>query len=109
MTKPLIAIALAALIGYGLWELHPLLAGPAITLASPANGATVAGGVVTVAGRAARAVALTLDGAPLLPEQNGRFTETLALPPGGSILTLMATDRFGRSVTTTRLIYVPNE
>ncbi|MBU6321024.1 MAG: hypothetical protein KGI78_00160 [Patescibacteria group bacterium] len=107
MNRALIAVVLAVVLGYGLFEGYPLLAGPSLVVASPAEGAHAPDGVVTVSGRAARTVALTLDGAALLPDQSGRFGATLAFPPGGSILTFTATDRFGRRTTVTRAIYVP--
>lgn len=107
MTKTLIGLVLAALLAYGLFEARPLLVGPVVALASPEDGASYPGGIVTIEGRASRVAALTLDGAPLLPDQSGHFAATLAFPRGGSILTLVASDRFGRTVTKERLIYVP--
>lgn len=107
MNRAVVALVLALVLCYGLFEAYPLLAGPGLALASPADGAHAADGVVVVSGRAVRTVALTLDGDPLLPNESGTFATTLALPPGGSILTLKATDRFGRSETVTRTIYVP--
>ena len=107
MTRYLLAALLILLLGYGFLKAEPLLFGPTLAVAEPKNGASVPGGIVSVSGRSLRAAALTLDGAPLLPEADGRFFATLSLPQGGSILTLVATDRFGRSVTRTRSIYVP--
>ena len=64
-------------------------------------------GIVTVSGKAARAAQLTLDGAPLLHEEDGNFSTTLTFPRGGSVLTFAATDLFGKRVTATRTIFVP--
>ncbi len=107
MTRPLIAFVLLILVGYGLVEAWPLLAGPSLSIESPMSDAPYPGGVVSIRGTAARAAALTLDGAPLLRGQNGDFSSTLTFPRGGSILTFVATDRFGRTVTKTRDIFVP--
>lgn len=96
------------LFGYGLVEAHPLLAGPTLSIASPKDFATSTDGVFTISGTEARAASLTLDGAPLLADENGFFSEELAFPSGTSILTFVATDRFGRTITKTRTIYVPN-
>ncbi|HVW82825.1 MAG TPA: hypothetical protein VHC68_02690 [Candidatus Paceibacterota bacterium] len=90
---------------YGLVEAYPLLAGPAIELSAPRSGEATSD-PVTVAGRVSRAAALTLDGAPLIPEEDGSFVKLLAFPAGSSILTLSARDRFGRSITLTRTIVV---
>lgn len=107
MIKYLIGAVLLVALGYGLFEAWPLLAGPSLAIENPADNATFPGGIVTVRGRTARAALLTLDGAPLSHDQDGTFSSTLTFPRGGSILTFVATDRFGRTVTATRSIFVP--
>ncbi len=106
-TNYLIAAVLVILAGYGLMKAWPLLAGPSLFIVSPAENASYSDGIVTVQGRAARAAALTLNGAPVLHEEDGKFSSTLTFPRGGSILTFVATDRFGRTVTETRSVFVP--
>ncbi len=108
MTRYFIGAVLLILLGYGLVEAWPLIAGPKLVISSPINNASFPGGIVNVQGTAARAALLTLDGEPLLHDQNGNFSSTLTFPEGGSILTFSATDRFGRHVTETRTIFVPN-
>ena len=92
---------------YGCIEAWPLIAGPALVITSPVDTATFPGGIVSIQGKAARAAQLTLDGATLLHDQDGTFSSLLTFPRGGSILTFAATDRFGRTVTATRSIFVP--
>ncbi|HET9641423.1 MAG TPA: hypothetical protein VFP46_01060 [Candidatus Paceibacterota bacterium] len=107
MLKYVLTIALILLVGYGLVEAWPLIAGPTLVISSPEDDAAFADGIVPVLGQAARAADLTLDGAPLLHDQEGRFSSTLTFPHGTSILTFVAKDRFGRTVTATRHILVP--
>lgn len=107
MTRYLIALVLFVLIGYGLIEAWPLLVGPSLSILSPAQNAPYPGGIVSIQGTAARAASLTLNGTPILHDQNGGFSSTLTFPRGGSILTFVVTDRFGRTVTETRTIFVP--
>jgi len=107
MTRNLIALVLVVLVGYGLVEAWPLLAGPSLSIDSPVQNAVYPSGIVSIRGKAARAAQLTLDGAPLLHDQSGAFSSTLTFPRGGSILTFVATDRFGRTVTDTRTVFVP--
>lgn len=107
MTRYLLAIALSLLAAYGLLEAWPLLAGPSLTVDSPRDGAPFPSGIVTIEGKAARIARLTLNGTPLLHDESGAFSSTLTFPHGGSILTFVATDRFGRRITTTRSIFVP--
>jgi hypothetical protein len=107
MTKYLISAVLLILIGYGSIEAWPLIAGPSISIVSPLDNASFPGGIVAIKGNALRAAELTLDGAPLLHDQYGSFSSTLTFPRGGSILTFVASDRFGRTVTATRSIFIP--
>lgn len=107
MTRYLLVAVLLVLIGYGFIEAWPLLAGPALSIASPTDNAPFPNGVVSIHGRAERAVTILLNGAPLLHDQNGDFSSTMTFARGGSILTFTATDRFGRTVTETRSIFVP--
>ncbi len=107
MTRTLIAVVLCILVGYGLTEAWPLLAGPGLSVESPQNDASFPGGIVSVQGHASRIALLTLDGASVLHDEQGAFSTTLTFPRGGSILTFVATDRFGRRITATRSIFVP--
>jgi uncharacterized protein YfaP (DUF2135 family) len=108
MTRYLIALVLLILVGYGFVEAWPLLAGPSISIASPMDNAAYPGGIVSIQGKATRASALLLNGAPLLHEEDGSFSSTLTFPRGGSLLTFAAADRFGRTVKATRSIFVPD-
>ena|SRR3989344_1993199 len=107
MTRYLIGAVLLMFIGYGSVEAWPLVAGPSLSIASPEQNASFPGGIVAIKGRTARTASLTLNGAPVLHDQGGDFSSTLTFPRGGSILTFVATDRFGKTVTATRSIFVP--
>ncbi len=107
MTKYLIILVILAIAVYGLIEALPLIEGPSISLTSPRDNTPFPGGVVIIKGNAARAAELTLDGAQILHEKNGDFATVITLPRGGSELTLIATDLFGRSATAKRTIFVP--
>ncbi|MFA6408120.1 MAG: hypothetical protein WCW36_01410 [Candidatus Paceibacterota bacterium] len=107
MTRTLLAVALLALTSYGLIEAWPLLAGPTLTIELPRDNESFPGGIMQVRGQASRIALLTLDGEPVLHDERGVFSPTLTFPRGGSILTFVATDRFGRRITATRTIFVP--
>lgn len=107
MSRYLLAALIGTLAVYGLVRAWPLIAGPSIVITSPTDFGTYDNGIVPVTGRAPRAAMLTLNGAPLLRDQNGTFSSILTFPAGGTILTFVATDRFGRSITETRQITVP--
>lgn len=107
MTRYFIGLVVFAIAVYGLVKAWPLIAGPSLSVVSPADNAAFPGGIVAVQGKAGRASTITLNGATLLRDQNGEFSSTLTFPRGGSILTFTATDRFGMTVTETRTIFVP--
>ncbi|MDD3531237.1 MAG: hypothetical protein PHV99_01440 [Candidatus Pacebacteria bacterium] len=107
MTRHFIVFVLSLIFIYGLIEAWPLLSGPSLFIASPRQDAPYPNGIVSVRGQAARAAQLSLNGAPLLHDPEGNFSSTLTFPRGGSILTFVAADRFGRTVTATRSIFVP--
>ena len=107
MTRSVTALLVGLIILYGLMEALPLLLGPSLAITSPTDYQTFTDPVVTISGHVKRAAVFTLNGAPLLFDQQGNFSSTLTFPHGGSILTFVATDRFGRSVKVTRSIFVP--
>ena len=107
MIKYLIGAVLLIGIVYGGIEAWPLVVGPTLVITSPTNYETFPGGIVEVKGYAARATEFSIDGSPVLHDQDGSFSSTFTFPRGGSILTFVATDRFGRKVTATRTIFVP--
>jgi hypothetical protein len=108
MVRALIALVLLLIAGYGLVEAWPLIEGPSLVIESPADNAPYPGGIVAIRGKASRIAMLTLDGASVVHDIDGSFSTTLTFPRGASILTFVATDRFGRRVTATRSIYVPD-
>ena len=100
-------ILLLLLTGYGIYKGLPLLKGPEIHLTSPLEGQSFGDGFVLITGVASRTENLAMNGSPLLIDATGHFSTTLVLAPGGAILSLTATDRFGSSESVRRTIFVP--
>lgn len=100
-------LVLVLLASYGLYKAVPLLQGPEIRLTSPLEGQSFPDGYVTIEGTALHTEDLSLDGAPLLIDEKGHFSTILTLPAGSAILSLTARDRFGKSQSMRRTIYVP--
>jgi len=105
--RTIIVIVLVLLIGYGAKEAWPLLAGPQLSLTSPRNSERIDTGFTTISGTAIHTTGVTVDGATVLTDQQGHFSTALTLPRGGAILTISATDRFNRTVTEQRTVFVP--
>ena len=97
-------ILLAAIIGYGAIKAFPLISGPQIEIYALG---TDEQGLTILSGRALYTQTLTINGGILLIDDTGAFQKRVALPRGGGILTLTATDRFGRSQTMARATVTP--
>lgn len=106
-TRSIAAGILLLVVLYGLWKATPLFTGPVLSLSSPLSGQSFPDGVVRIEGIARHTEKLTLNGAPILIDNRGNFSTSLALPSGGAILSLTVTDRFGRTHTEQRSVYVP--
>lgn len=105
-TRSIAALFLLVLLGYGAVAAWPLLAGPQIAIVSPTSDETHVDGQTRIEGRALHTETLWLNGAPLLMDEAGNFSASLTLPSGGAILSLTATDRFGREITERRSVFV---
>lgn len=106
LVRSLISLVLVILAGYGMFEAAPLLRGPVLTLTS-APYAYADDGFYAIEGSASHAESVTLNGGPLLIDEEGRFSRLMLLPSGGAILTVTAEDRFGRTVTKRLSVAVP--
>jgi len=107
LVRILVIVIVVGALGYGLLKAAPFLAGPAITLTSPDDGARAPEGIVIVSGVASRAESLLVNGRTVLMHEDGAFETTLVLPRGSAILSITATDRFGRTITKRVTAFVP--
>ncbi len=92
----IIAIILGLLGSYVLFQARHIITGPVITLSEEPT-PIQEGGTVTLTGRAINIVSLSLNGRTIYTDDLGNFTEMLVLPPGYTIMTLTARDRYGRT------------
>jgi hypothetical protein len=107
IVRVLTILTLLIVLGYGIKEAIPLAVGPRIHITSSLNPESFHNGLLTISGTAVHTQSVSFDGRALLTDQNGNFQTTLTLPRGGAILTLTGSDRFGRSVTEQRTVFVP--
>ena len=89
------AVALFAIVGYSVYAALPLLEGPSLhvtTLTKP-------DGITSIQGSAARVSYLQINDAAIPLGEDGSFSVERAYPPGYTAITLIARDRFGRTIT----------
>ena len=96
----LVGLALVT-ITYGAFRAYPLIAGPSITIYSPADGDYVASTTFEVSGQVKRANVITLQGIPITIDTEGHFSETLVAQAPYTILVLVATDSYGETISKT--------
>jgi hypothetical protein len=86
---------------YGAFRAYPLVAGPSITIYSPADGEYVASTTFEISGLIKRANTITLQGKPITIDTEGHFKETLVAQAPYTILVLVAQDSYGEIVSKT--------
>lgn len=84
----------AFIIIYAFSRSSNLIFGVKINNVNIINGRAVAEPIVKVTGNAKNAINLTLNGREISIDQNGDFSETIALLPGYNIISLRAQDKF---------------
>lgn len=90
--------------GYSIFEARRLVEGPKIAILAPVDGSATSSPVVTVSGIAENVSFLSINDRPILTDEEGRFSEQIAPPPGHATLSITAQDRFGRSAS--RLVHI---
>ena len=97
----LIIIGSLALVGYALWQARLLIIGPVITLTEEPT-TVQSSRSVTLSGTTANITTLSLNGQTIYTDKSGQFNEILILENGYSLMTLKATDRYGRTTELTK-------
>lgn len=86
---------------YGVFRAYPLIAGPSISLNELKDGSIVSSSTFQITGRVTRADIITLQGKPIKIDPEGNFRETLVAYSPYTILVLVATDKYGATVSET--------
>lgn len=98
MRRLFVVLVVLVVLVYGLFEARQLIAGPTITIASPKDGSATSSPAIIIEGVARNISFLTINDAPAYTDEEGRFYEVLTPPPGYTMVTVAASDRFGREV-----------
>ncbi|MEX0930209.1 MAG: hypothetical protein WDZ79_00880 [Candidatus Paceibacterota bacterium] len=102
------ATVMCLLVGYGLFQARHMLTGPIISIQNPPNGATVQTSLVDVKGTTSNISALTLNNRTIFINEEGFFDEPVVLAQGYNVITVSATDRFGRTTQdTVEIVHTP--
>jgi len=93
------------ILGYSYFQARKLIGGPSLVIESPQNGATLTESLVDIRGTARNVKEVSLNDRPIFTDEEGHFEEKLLVPPGYTIITLKAEDRFGRKTNRSLELY----
>jgi Glucodextranase, domain B len=96
LTFILLGLLALVIAGYGVFEARRIIEGPEIVIATPVNGSATSTLGITISGNAQNISFLTINDRPYFTDKQGNFSEIVSIPSGFSVLTVAATDRFGR-------------
>lgn len=85
------------ILGYAYFRTKDLIFGVQLKVSGITEYESRTNPLVTLSGNAQRAVELTIDGRKIFITEDGTFNEKLLLLPGLNIITVQATDKFGKS------------
>ena len=92
-----LSVLFLIIILYAFFRSKDLIFGVKIKNVNIVDGAKITESVLNVTGNARNAVNLTLDGREISVDQDGNFSETIALLPGYNVVDIRAKDKFGKS------------
>lgn len=79
---------------------------PAVTLSTPQENALINAQTITVTGKTDQNVTVTVDDLPVLTDEKGNFTKTIAVFTGATTITIKAVNSFGKTTIITRKVLV---
>lgn len=95
----IIGLVISALGAYGLFQARTLLEGPQVAIQYPTDGSTVQQSLVELEGSTENITSIEVNDRTIHVNRKGQFTEPVVLSQGYNVITIEATDRFGRSTT----------
>lgn len=93
----IVLVIVGVISGYTYFSSKNYIEGPKISVFSPQNGTTIYEPSVEIVGQALRIQDITINGRPILIDEQGNFKETLLLLPGYNVSMINAVDKFGRN------------
>lgn len=93
-----ITISVVIIIGYAFWRSLNYTKGPSLIISFPPNNSATSSRTLIIYGQAERVNNVSLNGRSITIDENGNFSEYMALFPGVNIFSLSASDQFQRQV-----------
>ena len=97
----LICVFSLFVIGYAFYEIQRIVYGPRIDITTPKNGALVSQSLVEITGKAQNIKDISMNDGKIFIDEAGNFDEKILLSYGYNLITLKASDKFGRKTEKT--------
>lgn len=97
----LFGILILVAVVYGVWRAYPLIAGPHVTVYAPHDGDIVSSSTFQLSGRVSRVKNISVQGRSIPIDKEGNFNETLVAQAPYSIITIVATDFYDKTIVKT--------
>lgn len=95
----IIVIAALIIVSYAIFRSLNYAKGPQITISFPVDGYATTSKLLGITGRADRVTDISLNGRLITVNESGDFAEDLILFQGINVISFVAHDQFGRSVS----------
>lgn len=92
----LLIILFILLTSYSIFQARALLIGPQVWITSPKDGQVASSPIVVIEGHSRNIAWISLNGHQIFTDEEGVWSEKLIVSKGMSIMTVEASDRFGR-------------
>jgi cytoskeletal protein RodZ len=95
-------IAVAAVLGYLLWQFSALAGAPRLVINSPDADEAINGGVIEVSGSTTPGSDVKVNDSPVLTDVDGNFNEKVALQDGVNAIRVTSRSKLGKQAAVTR-------
>lgn len=100
ITRSFLLISLFVLIGgYALWQSRDVLFGIKLSVQGISDNSSFTTPIINISGKARHAVKVAVNESVIPVSEDGKYTTTIALLPGYNIISVSATDKFGKTIT----------
>jgi hypothetical protein len=89
------------IVGYTSYEIQKVVFGPKIYISTPGNGSLISESLVNVSGKTQNVNDISMDDRKIFVDEKGNFNEQVLLSYGYNLLTMKASDKFGRKIEKT--------
>lgn len=104
ISRGIISLVVLGILGFIGFRLYPIIHGPRIHVETLTNGETLMDSMIRISGIADYTQQLIVNGKELPLSPTGSFDEKLILNPGYNLVTIAASDRYGKTTNRSYIV-----